>query len=110
MLAKVLSEEMNFASKPANVVIPLDGASVDPVDWLEFYPDAEEELPCCMPTPYGTPVLTRTYVDANHTGNLANRRSHSGILIYVNNSPVLWYSKRQNSVETSSFGSEFVAL
>ena len=24
--------------------------------------------------------------------------------------PIIWYSKRQNTVETSSFGSEFIAL
>ena len=28
---------------------------------------------------------------------------------YVNRAPILWYSKRQNTVETSTFGSEFVA-
>ena len=108
---KAIPGKLGFdPARPDDVVSPLNGASVDPVDWLEFYPGAEEELPRRMPTPYGTPVLTRAYVDANHAGNLANRRSHSGILIYVNNSPVLWYSKRQNTVETSSFGSEFVAL
>ena len=28
----------------------------------------------------------------------------------VNRAPILWFSKRQNTVETSTFGSEFVAL
>jgi len=28
----------------------------------------------------------------------------------VQNAPILWYSKRQNTIESSSFGSEFVAL
>ena len=37
------------------------------------------------------------------------RRSQTGVLIYVNRAPILWYSKRQNTVETSTFGSEFVA-
>ena len=32
-----------------------------------------------------------------------------GILIFVNKAPITWYSKRQNTVETSTFGSEFVA-
>ena len=41
---------------------------------------------------------------------MLTRRSHTGILLYVNNAPVQWYSKRQNTVESSSFGSEFVAL
>jgi hypothetical protein len=88
----------------------LNCASIDKIDWTEFYPDAEEQLPRRMPTPHGAAVLTRAYVDANHAGNLANRCSHTGIFIYINNSPVLWYTKRQNTVETTSFGSEFVAL
>ena len=32
------------------------------------------------------------------------------ILIFCNMAPIIWYSKRQNSVESSTFGSEFVAL
>jgi len=50
------------------------------------------------------------FVDADHAGNLLTHRSQSGILIYVNKAPILWYSKRQNTVESSTFGSEFVAM
>jgi len=50
------------------------------------------------------------FVDANHAGNLVTRRSHTGILIYCNQAPIMWYSKAQKTVETSTFGSEFVAL
>jgi hypothetical protein len=31
-------------------------------------------------------------------------------LIFINRAPIIWYSKRQNTVEMSTFGSEFVAL
>ena len=58
----------------------------------------------------GKYVAIKDYVDANHAGNMANSRSHSGIIIYVNNAPVIWYINLQNTVEYSSFGSEFVAL
>ena len=51
-----------------------------------------------------------TYVDSEHAGNLATRRFHTGILIYLNNLLIIWFSKRQNTVEYLSFGSEFVAL
>jgi hypothetical protein len=63
-----------------------------------------------MPDPLGPPVTMTCFVDANHAGNLVTRRSHTGIVIFLNRAPVVWYSKRQNSVETSTFGSEFVAL
>ena len=32
------------------------------------------------------------------------------MVIYLNKAPILWFSKRQNTVETSTFGSEIVAL
>ena len=38
------------------------------------------------------------------------RRSHTGILIYLNCAPITWYSKGQNTVESSTFSSEFVAM
>ena len=38
------------------------------------------------------------------------RRSQTGLLLFVNHAPVVWYSKRQNTVETSTFGSEFIAM
>ena len=37
------------------------------------------------------------------------RRSVTGILLMVNNTPVRWISKRQKTVETSTYGSELVA-
>lgn len=79
-------------------------------DWSDFYGDVEEELPVKMPEPLGIPVNISVFVDANHAGNVVTRRSHTGILIYLQNTPVLWHSRRQNTVETSTFGSEFVAL
>jgi hypothetical protein len=58
----------------------------------------------------GKSVIVSSFVDANHAGNVIMRRSHTGILIYVQNAPILWFSKRQNTVKSSSFGSEFVIL
>ena len=50
------------------------------------------------------------FVDADHAGDRITCRSHTGIIIFLNSAPILWFSKRQNTVETSTFGSEFVAL
>ena len=79
-------------------------------DWQEIYGPLAEELPPNMPQPKGNPVEITCFVDANHAGNVITRRSHTGIIIFVNNAPILYYSKRQNTVESSTFGSEFVAL
>ena len=49
------------------------------------------------------------FFDADHAHDLVTRRSISGILIYVNKTPIKWYSKRQATVEASTYGSELVA-
>ena len=48
-------------------------------------------------------------MDADHAGKILTRVSHTGIIIFVNNSSIIWYRKRQNTLESSSFGSEFIA-
>ena len=79
-------------------------------DWTDFYGDVTEELPPKMPKPRGNPVKIGAFVDANHAGNVVTRRSHTGIIIFVQNAPIIYYSKKQNTIEAASFGSEFVAL
>jgi hypothetical protein len=89
-----------------------DWTNIDWVDadWKEFYPDAAELLPPDMPEPLGREVQINTFCDAAHATCLATRRSTTGILVFLNGAPIRWYSKRQNTVESSTFGSEFVAL
>ena len=41
----------------------------------------------------GKYVVIKYYVDANNLGNMANSMSHYGIIVYVNNAPIVWYSK-----------------
>ena len=50
------------------------------------------------------------FVDASHRSNKVDRRSQTGILIFINRAPILWHSKRQPSVESSTFGAEFCAM
>ena len=79
-------------------------------DWYDFYRDAKEAIPLNAPEARGLPVSTHCFVDANLAGDLATRRSQTGILIFVNRAPVIWHCKRQNTVEASTFGAEIVAL
>ena len=79
-------------------------------DWDEFYPGAEEVTPPDAPEVLGKSMIMSCFVDADHAGCRVTRRSHSGILLFLNKAPIMWYSKRQNTVETSTFGSEIVAL
>ena len=105
---------LNKHEKSSIIFDPTDPVPITPTrakpDWSSFYEDLEEELPPRMPEPLGNSVNVHVFVDANHAGNVVTRRSHTGILAFVQNSPILWVSRRQNTVETSTFGSEFVAL
>ena len=75
-----------------------------------LYPDANDEIPPNAPEPRGRHVQVNCFVDSDHAGDRITRRSHTGIILYVNKAPISWFSKRQNTVESSTFGSEFVAL
>ena len=63
-----------------------------------------------MLPPRGESVSTHCFVDSDHAENTVTRRSQTGLLLFVNHAPIVWYSKRQNTVETSTFGSEFIAM
>ena len=69
-------------------------------DWKDFYLDAAEAHPSNKLESLMEPVTIWFYVDTNHVGSLANRKSHSGILIYVNNTLIKFYIKRQNTFES----------
>jgi hypothetical protein len=78
-------------------------------DWTQNYPDATEAILSNAPEPRGKSVTMTCFVNADHAGCLATTRSHTGVIIFVNCAPILWYSKRQNTVESSTFGSDFIA-
>jgi hypothetical protein len=90
---------------PDHSIFPVE----DHYNWMEFYPDAEEEIPNDLPAPKGSKVRMTVYVDADHAHDLVTRRSITGILVMLNNTSVRWVSKRQKTVETFTYGSELVA-
>ena len=79
-------------------------------DWTEFYGEVVEEIPPGAPEPLGKPLTVSTFVDASHACNVLTRRSHTGILLFLNNALIRAFSKKQNTVESSTYGSELVAL
>ena len=82
----------------------------NPSEFHEMYRDAEEQLPHMLPKPRGLQFKTTAFVDASHASNKVTRRSHTGFIIFLNRAPIIWYSKRQNTVESSAFSAEFIAL
>ena len=68
-----------------------------------------EELPPDMPEPLMKEAKVTVYFDASFGSDLLTRRSVTGMIVFVNSTPVRWYCKRQNTVETSTYGAELVA-
>jgi hypothetical protein len=54
-------------------------------------------------------MIITVFVDADHAGDTVSRRSRTGFVVFLNGAPIYWMSKKQTSIETSTFGSEFVA-
>ena len=79
-------------------------------NWKQFYGDIKEILPKNAPRSPGKEFIIRSYVDADFAGDSLTRRSRSGFIVMLNNAPLYWFSKKQSSMETSSFNSEFVAM
>eukprot|EP00957_Ditylum_brightwellii_P186077 14167580-Ditylum_brightwellii.AAC.1 len=92
---------------PSQVHVNEDQFKYD--DWVDFYDDVTEEIPSDMPEPLGNTVQLTAWFDSDHEGNLVTRQLQTGYFIFVNQTPILWYNKCQNTFEASTFGAEFIA-
>ena len=87
-----------------------DEKDLERQDWTNYYGKEREVVPNNAPKPKGKEFIMRAYVDASFAGCKLTRRSRTGFVIFLNCSPIYWYSKKQGSCEISTFGSEFVAM
>ena len=79
-------------------------------DWsYTVYGNVQEINPNNCPKPLGKPVTTTISLDANVLHCLATGASLTACLHFCNQTPTDWYSKKQATVETATYGSEFVA-
>jgi hypothetical protein len=78
-------------------------------DWSSsVYGDVKEIIPMDIPEPKGKYVTLSHYFDANLYHDMVTGRSVTAILHFLNQTPMDWYSKKQATVETATFGSEFI--
>jgi hypothetical protein len=71
--------------------------------------NVHELIPTDDLEPLGNCVTTVTYTDANLYHDILTGISVTGILHLCNQTLIDWYLKRQETVETATFGSEFTA-
>jgi hypothetical protein len=73
------------------------------------YGNGEELIPVDIPEPLGEMVILSHYADANLYHDLITGRAVTGIIHFMNQTPIECYSKKQATVETATYGAEFVA-
>ena len=73
------------------------------------YGNVTEAVSGDIAKPIGPTFTTTTYEYANLLHDLITGRSATGILPFLNETPIEWYSKRQKTVKTATYGSEFIA-
>ena len=96
---RIRTEKPDFSGFPEKVY-----------DWENTcYRGAKEVKPHDAPRPLGKSVVTSHYVDANLYHDIISGRSVTGIMHFLNKTPIDWFSKLQATVETATYGSEFVA-
>jgi hypothetical protein len=79
-------------------------------DWTRsVYGDVSEILPHDAPEPLGKRITLSHYVDANLMHDMISGKSVTGILHLLNKTPTDWFCKKQSTVETATYGSEFAA-
>jgi hypothetical protein len=80
-------------------------------DWAQFYPDIKGEVtPHDQPEPRGKRVQVNMFCDAAHATCHVTCQSTTGIILFINGAPIVWYSNRRNTIETRTFGSEFCGI
>ena len=69
-----------------------------------------EEILAHIPSPRGRQVENITFVDISHVSNQVTRRFHTGFIIFIIRAPIIWHSKKKNTLESSTFSREFIAM
>ena len=72
------------------------------------YGTPAEDIPSNAPMAKGNPACTTMYTDTNLLHDLVTGRSATGVLHFFNQTPIDSFLRRQNQVESATYGSEFM--
>jgi hypothetical protein len=71
--------------------------------------EVTEMIPQDTPDPLGKYVTLKPYIDGNLIDEIITGQLVTGILHMINKTPLDWVSKKQATIETTTYGSNFVA-
>eukprot|EP00957_Ditylum_brightwellii_P134005 10217517-Ditylum_brightwellii.AAC.1 len=74
------------------------------------YPEACESVDKMVPEPLLDELAITAYVDSDHAHDKVTQHSKTGLIIFVDRTPVMFIPKRQGAVETSTYRENFMAM
>lgn len=98
-----------YVVDPRDPIVNLKYKQVIP-DFGNQYSDFSEDEDTRLPVPLMNELSTNIFIDSNHGHDRITGRSITGMISFVGRTPITNVSKRQSSVQTTTFGAEFVAL
>ena len=81
----------------------------DHQEWFQVYRDIKENLSHNATKPLEKSVTLTHYVDANLFHDTLTGHSVTACLHFINGTPIECHSKKKATVETATYGSEFMA-
>ena len=75
-----------------------------------LYSDAAKELDTNLPTPLVGGISIAIFVDSDHRHDKLTRRSITGLIAFLCQTPAFYLSKRQGDIETSTYGAKFCSM
>ena len=102
-------ELKGYLVDPKDPEIEVEYDEVTP-DFGNQYADFKEDVDPRLPEARLKELTITIYIDANHGHDKVTGKSITGILVLVGSTPIYWQSKRQASVQTATFGAEFISL
>ena len=103
-----------YKMKDAKIVICTEEPDYSDIPINEYewshsvYGDVKELTPKDAPEPLGKFVMLSHYVNANLFHDMVTGHLIMGILHFLNKMPINQYAKKQATVETATYGSEYV--
>ena len=64
-------------------------------DWTSYYGTDIDEPPSNAPKAKAKEFIIGAYVDVSHACCKLTRRSRTGFVVFLNNAPIYWLSKKQ---------------
>ena len=79
-------------------------------DFGNQYADFIEELDDKLPEPLMDELPITIFVDSNHGHDKVMGKLFTGLIVFVGRTPIYYQAKHQASVQSATFGEEFIAL